>query len=336
MVDQSIDFVVTWVNNEDLSWRKKKERYDSKRQDPSQMNTDSRYRAFHFFKYWFRSVERYAPWVHKIYLITDNQVPEWLDVNNDKIVCVKHTDYIDSRFLPTFNSNVIEVNIHKIKGLSEQFVLFNDDTLLNAPLRPEDFFEQGLPKDVYVESPIIATEDSVAHMMVNNMEVINSNFSKSYFYRNNFTKVFNPHIGLKLFRTIALLPSRNFSGMWNSHLPIPYRKSTFERVWNLIPQKMEYMCHNKFRSSDDFSQWLMRYWQLASGKFILQKNRNWGKVYDLGVTPITELKKEIEYSKHKIICLNDTDNLNDFEYIDDMVTRIYGSVFSKKSKFERI
>ena len=88
---------------------------------------ENKYRDNGLLKYWFRGIEKYAPWVRRIHFITMGQKPAWLDENHPKLHLVNHTDYIPREFLPTFNSNVIELMIHKIPDLAEHFVHFNDD-----------------------------------------------------------------------------------------------------------------------------------------------------------------------------------------------------------------
>lgn len=330
---EKIDFVVTWVDGDDKFWKKKKEMYDKKCHPSETMNSESRYRNYHIFKYWFRAVENYAPWVNKIFLITDQQIPEWLNLENEKIKVVDHTEFINKKFLPTFNSNVIELNIAAIDEVSEKFVLFNDDTFINAPVKSSDFFLNDLPRDTYAESPIISTKGSVAHAMVNDMEIINERFSKKRFYRKNWRKVFSLKNRTKLFRTLALIPSKSFSGMWNSHLPVAYLKDTFRSVWEYMPYRLEKMMRNKFRTPYDYNQWLMRYWQLASGNFVVQNN-DYGCVFDLG-TDLEAALKEIEFSNHKLICLNDTDNVKDDWYVETQLIKAFEIAFPDKSSFEK-
>ena len=138
---EQIDFVVTWVNNKDVDWRKRKSEFEKEYNIFQDLNSEERYREWGLMKYWFRAVEKYAPWVNKIYFITEGHVPNWLDVNHPKLVHVKHEDYIEKQFLPTFNSNVIEMNLIHLKDLSEKFVLFNDDTFINDFVKQSDFFE---------------------------------------------------------------------------------------------------------------------------------------------------------------------------------------------------
>ncbi|AKP68433.1 hypothetical protein ABM34_07490 [Companilactobacillus ginsenosidimutans] len=324
---ERIDFVVTWVNGNDERWISKKGKYLKQIRPVQSMNSNSRYRDFDIFQYWFKGVERYASWVNKIYLITDEQVPHWLsNMNNEKIICLNHEDFIPKEYLPTFNSNVIELNLHRIEELSDRFVLFNDDMFINDFVQPTDFFKDGKPVDLYAESPIISTSGSVANTMVNNMEVINQNFSKKEFYTNNFRKIFNLRLGSKLFRTLALLPSKNFSGMWNNHLPVPYCKDIFTKIWNVIPEELNQSCLHKFRTKSDYSHWLMRYWQLASGNFELQKN-NFGQVYELGTVSNESVKDEIIQGRHKTICLNDNDNVKDFDELQKVLRESFESKY---------
>lgn len=333
MDSPKIDFVVTWVDGNDAKWQKKKEKYMNSTQIKESMNSESRYRDFEIFRYWFRAVERYAPWVNKIFVITDNQFPKWLNKDNRKIRLVNHSDYIEKEKLPLFNSNAIELPINRINGLSNDFVLFNDDMFLNAAVEQNDFFVKGRPKDVYIESPIIATKGSIDHIMVNDIEIINSVFNKREFYKKHWKKVFNPLIGTKLLRTIALIPSKNFSGMWNSHLPVPYKKETFNIIWKKYKSELENTIENKFRTPYDYSHWLMRYWQLASGNFALQKT-NFGQVYDLSERNIGTIIDDINKESHKIICINDNNDLNDYTQIKNELKQTYANKFKKKSEFE--
>ena len=126
-MNNQIDFVITWVDGNDPEWIREKEKYS---QNNAGDNREIRFRDWGILKYWFRSIEKFAPWVNKIYFITWGHLPAWLNTNNPKLIIVKHEDYIPSKYLPTFNSHTIEWNIHRIKGLSDNFVYFNDDTFL--------------------------------------------------------------------------------------------------------------------------------------------------------------------------------------------------------------
>ena len=140
---EKIDFVVTYLDSTDKKWQEERAKYSGENLDSR--NSEARYRNMDNFQYWFRAIERYAPWVNKIHLVTWGHVPEWLDTTNPKINIVKHDDYIPKEYLPTFNSNVLDLNLDRIPGLSENFVYFNDDIFLNSKTEPSDFFKNNLP-----------------------------------------------------------------------------------------------------------------------------------------------------------------------------------------------
>lgn len=105
-MDEKIDFIVTYLDSEDTNWIKAKAENDGS--DVAEaLNSTARYRNLDNFHYWFRAVERYAPWVNKIHLVTWGHIPEWLNTAHPKLNIIKHEDYIPEKYLPTFNSNVI-------------------------------------------------------------------------------------------------------------------------------------------------------------------------------------------------------------------------------------
>ena len=126
---EPIDFVIIWVDGNDKEWRAEKDKYDDK--PISTSNSEVRFRDWDNLQYWFRGVEKYAPWVRKIHFITWGHLPTWLNTEHPKLHIVRHEDYIPNEYLPVFNSNVLEIYMHKIEGLSEEFVYFNDDIFLS-------------------------------------------------------------------------------------------------------------------------------------------------------------------------------------------------------------
>ena len=147
-----IDFVILWVDGNDPDWQAEKNVYAQI--DPEESSLVNRYRDWGLLPYWFRAVDKFAPWVHKIHFVTWGHVPPFLNIRNPKLHIVNHRDFIPSRYLPTFNSHAIEMNIHRIPELSEHFVYFNDDMFLLRPVKPEDFFRKGLPCTCGSEKPM--------------------------------------------------------------------------------------------------------------------------------------------------------------------------------------
>lgn len=141
-----IDLVYLWVNGNDPVWQTKRNAVIGKTETDSAVNCDGRYADNDELRYSLRSVEEYDPWIRKIFIVTDNQVPDWLDTSNPKIQIVDHRDIMPAECLPCFNSSVIEHFICRIPGLSERFIYANDDMYFNRPVTPLTFFaSDGLP-----------------------------------------------------------------------------------------------------------------------------------------------------------------------------------------------
>ena len=189
----AIDFVITWVDDTDPVWLADRERYCG---IPA-VSGNCRFRDWGLLRFWFRGVEKFAPWVNKVHFVTYGHLPEWLNTDHPKINIVKHTDYIPEEYLPTFNSHTIELNLHRIPGLAEQFVYFNDDTFLLKSVLPEDFFENGLPKEMCGLDILHFDSWSIAFIDANNIALINDVFDKILFLKQNFRKIFTPVIGSK-------------------------------------------------------------------------------------------------------------------------------------------
>ncbi|XP_037073450.1 N-acetylglucosamine-1-phosphotransferase subunits alpha/beta-like [Pollicipes pollicipes] len=104
----------------------------------------SRFADSQELRYSLRSLERFAPWVRRVYLVTNGQIPDWLALDSARLTLVTHEEiFPDASHLPTFSSPAIEAHLHRITGLSERFLYFNDDVLLGRPVWPEDFYTSG-------------------------------------------------------------------------------------------------------------------------------------------------------------------------------------------------
>ena len=137
-----VDFVILWVDNNDPKWQKDFEYYSFKEKG---IKSEIRFRSWDNLHYWFRGVEKFAPWVNNIFLITSGHLPNWLDTSKKNLKIIKHSDFIPETYLPTFSSPVIEMFVHKIENLSEHFVMFNDDFFIINHVNQERFFKNKLP-----------------------------------------------------------------------------------------------------------------------------------------------------------------------------------------------
>lgn len=141
-----VDLVYLWVDGNDPVWQAKRNATIGKTVERSAENCEGRYANHDELLYSLRSVEMYAPWIRNIFIVTDNQVPEWLDTSNSKIRVIDHKDIMPAEALPCFNSSVIEHFVCEIPDLSEHFLYANDDMFFNRPTTVETFFApDGMP-----------------------------------------------------------------------------------------------------------------------------------------------------------------------------------------------
>lgn len=329
---QPIDFVIIWVDGNDPQWRQVKSQYVPKA--AGEDDQEVRYRDWENLQYWFRAVEKYTPWVRKIHFVTWGHLPAWMNVNHPKLNIVNHKDYIPEEYLPTFNSHTIEMNLHRIEGLAEQFVYFNDDMFINRPMKPEDFFRDGKPCDTFAMDCIYFGKDSAGPYNGNDLAVINTHFSKKRALMKHFTKWFRLRYGLKhLYRTAVLLPWAWFPGFYYHHLPNSFLKSTYEEVWEKETEILDHTSRSRIRSVTNVNQWLIKYWQLASGNFY-PRTIKIGRCYHINDKNIYALLDSIKSGKDAMICINDTAKTVNFEEKKKLVIEAFESVLSQKSSFE--
>ena len=324
----NIDFVITWVDNRDPAWQEEKNKYVS--QSTGKDCSDRRYRNWNLLQYWFRGIEQFAPWVNKIHFVTCGHLPEWLNTKHPKLNIVRHSEFIPEHFLPTFNSNAIELNMHRISGLSEQFVYFNDDMFLINRVSSEDFFKDSLPCDLAVLGAVLPQDEPVSNIIFNNTKIINRYFSKKDLTIRQWRKVLCFCYGKLLIRTLCLYPFSKHTGFYDPHLAIPLRKDTFYNLWEKIKDELENTCSHKVRTSQDYSIWLMRYWQLVSGEF--KPHKMLGKYFEIGNK---ELISYIRSQKGKMVCCNDVRDNVDFEQEKRNLMKVFDYILPEKSSFEK-
>lgn len=317
-----IDFVILWVDGNDPKWQVKKNQY---RSDDDNLNSVERYRDYGMLKYWFRMVEVNAPWVNKIHLVTDHQVPTWLDTNHPKIHIVNHEDFMPLDTLPTFNSNAIQMYIHKIEGLAENFVLFDDDMFIVKPIVETDFFDKsGAPKDIFGFN-VINPVDDFAHVFINNLSIINAEYNKKDIIKKQFFKVFNWRYGMINLVNLYLLPLPTFTRFFDTHIPYAYQKAQYIQVMRKHAVRQEQTGHHRFREITDISHWLVRYDRLVQGNFVPMR-KSVGQLQYLG----EQLKKHV-----KLVTISDRQmNQKQFDQETHQLQQAFEKTY-KKSSFEK-
>lgn len=327
-----IDFVITWVDGNDVKWQKDYYKYSKSSAEGDRRKL--RYRDWGLLKYWFRGVSKFAPWVRKVYLVTQGHYPDWLDLECEKLEVVFHHEIMPLEHLPTFNSCAIEVNLHKIKNLSETFVYFNDDMFLTNYVSPEFFFRKGLPCHIAALNALSggATDDAV----LQGIKIINKYFSKPSVITKSLTKWFNLKYSKELIRTILLLPWPFFTGFYEPHCHMNFLKSTFDVLWEKEFEILNKTSASRFRSLGTLNPYIFKYWQIVEGNFNPSNYRRKCKYYGICNNEIIDIEKAIESMKYKVLILNDvTDELVDFEFLKLKMINSFDKILPDKSFFEK-
>ena len=339
---EKIDFVLPWVDGSDVIWQREKENYNP---ITSSENSSSRFRDMETLRYVLRSIEQNCPWYNKIYLITEGHYPQWLNINNEKIVLITHEElYFDKTHLPVFSSSSIEMNLANIQGLSDKFIYLNDDTIIINKIdksrffidnKPVDFLSHGwIPRNNFFGN--LRRMDAWVHSLNNNLECINRIFSpldldKNILYHSTYD------IGTKISNFLLKNIYKKFIWLEHWHHPIPYLRSTLIEVHKEFEKEMMICSSNRFRKNNDLTQYIYRYWQLASENFYPYKHND-----DL-ISNINSIKildnmlQEIKQNQNiNFVCFNDDLNLSDLEF-----TKVKGKLnlfleksFPNKSSFE--
>lgn len=328
-----IDFVVTWVDMNDPEWKKDFMKYSGMQQNESNSVVDARFRDYGFLKYWFRGVEKFAPWVRKIHFISSGQIPDWLDTSNPKLNLVKHSDYIPNEFLPTYNSVVIERYIHRIPGLAEHFVYFNDDFYIIRPVSTERFFRNGLPCDIaaFLYNPAWS---QWYKRIKNNIRIINRHFDKREVMKRDHDKWFDKSYGARARWNYILKFYSKFITLRTPHNAQPYLKTTFEEVWNVAEKELTETSANRFRAVTDYTPELFRTWQICRGNFEAYNTYSDTKMFPLMIKS-QKAVKAIREQSYSLICLNDNKHIRNYKEVMDNIRAAFESILPEKSSFEK-
>lgn len=327
-----IDFVITWVNMDDPEWKNDFIKYSGKAINEKNGVSEARFRDYGFLKYWFRGVEKFAPWVRKIHFVTSGEPPKWLDKSNPKLNIVYHKDFIPNRFLPTFNSVVIERYMHLIPDLADHFVYFNDDFYIIREVAPERFFLNGLPRDIAIFQ-YNPSWSQWYRRIKNNIRIINQHFSKRQVLKRDYNKWFHPCYGKKVRMNHLMKPFPWFITLRVPHNAQPYLKSTFEEVWEAANDELTITSVNRFRSSGDYTPELFRTWQICKGNFEPYNTYNDTKMFPL-VLGSEKAVKAIREQAYSLICLNDNISIRNYDAVMENLGEAFGSILPRKSSFE--
>ena len=328
----SVDIVLPWVDGSDPEWRKIKAQYQENGDA-----RDERFRDFDLLRYWFRGIDQCMPWVRTVHFITMNQVPSWLNVSNERLHIIDHRDYIPEAYLPTFNSNAIELNVYRIPELSEQFLLLNDDVLFLRETKETDYFRDGKPVDMLALQPVVANADNelMYYIYLNNSIVLARHFDKRTTMK-QFPKAYfcssYPLMYLGYNNLERMWP--RFTGFFTAHGPSPLLKSQLAELWEMEYEVMDTASRNHFRDKTDVNQYLVREFNKLKGNFIPANILKDFAYFDLAEDN-HKLYECLDHPKVSSICINDSNREIPFEDIKKELHERMERLFPKKSSFER-
>lgn len=315
IADFPIDAVYTWVDGSDPDWQLRKAAA-LEAQGVGELSelaaNSSRYINRDELRYSLRSLVCFAPWIRHIYLVTDDQIPPWLDVNNPMVTVVRHREIFgDTGTLPTFNSHAIESRLHRIPGLSEHFLYINDDMFFGRIVFPTSFFHpNGIAK--FFASPAqlgadpVSIEDAPVNAAAkNNRMIIQSRYGRT--------------ITQKM-----------------KHVPYALRRSVLEEVDELVRDQVLATAAHQFRHPGDLSipSSLHHYWALLTGRAVPGTIRYGYADLAHPSTPV-RLRELLAKRRCDVFCLNDTDT-GETEFGDQMVmmAEFLAAYFPFRAPFE--
>lgn len=293
-----MDIVITYVNGNDPIWKKDYEKYTNV------PILEKRFRDWGTLKYLMRGIETKMPFIKNVYLVVSHtsQVPKWADTENLKIVL--HKDIIPNDILPTFNANPIELHLHNIKGLAEEYIYFNDDIFPVLDCEPRDFFRDGK---------------------------IVLRFTRHFFVSGMFKQI-TRNSDRAARKALGLKPSSLF--LRPQHVCTPMLRSQCQEVYDIVRDELIRTSSTKTRSGENLNQYLfldyMKYKGLNINEEISKKH------FSLALATEKSLKKFLYNPTHKFVCINDVKLSEErYESLRTVLLVTFEEIFPNKSRFEK-
>lgn len=292
-----MDAVITYVDGNDVVW---KQDYEKTTSVPVM---EKRFRDWGTLKYLLRGIETKMPFIGNVYLVVSHpsQVPQWADQEQLRIVL--HKDIIPSEFLPTFNCNPIEMHLHRIPGLDEEYIYFNDDMFPVGDCRPEDFFRNGKPVIGYYR-----------HLIASGM------YKKIC---RNSDRLARKALGMK--------PSCFFTRP--QHICSPMLKSQCDELYAKVEDEIRKTSATRTRTEENLNQYLFLDYMNYKGLVIREKISN--KHYSVAVASPDTLREFLHNPTRNLVCINDV-RLSEarYESLRGAILDAFESTFPVKSRFE--
>lgn len=313
-IDFPIDVVYTWVDSSDPAWRRKFAAYSGQelRQGFHQeARGEQRFRSRDELKYSLRSLSMYAPWIRHVYIVTDNQAPEFIDFQRDGISLVDHSEIARApEALPIFNSSAITTWLHRIPGLSEHFIYMNDDVFLGRDVSPARFFTaSGLAK-------------------------VFPSQNRRPFGRPDPTD--EPHINItRNIRTLLEQEFRRSISRSVKHTPHAQLVSVQRELEKRFPDAYDRTSRSRFRHHNDIAaDQLFHYYAQITGRAVVAGIRyTYVNIGDELAQP--ELERLLTRRDREVFCLNDAPEDGESGMTDAVVRSFLDAYFPLPSRWEK-
>jgi len=293
-----MDIVITYVDGNDPVWRQDYEKYTNV------PVMQKRFRDWGTLKYLLRGVETRMPFIRNVYLVVSHpsQIPQWAETS--KLNIVLHKDIIPEEYLPTFNCNPIEMHLHRIPGLDEEFLYFNDDMFPVGDCRPEDFFRDGKAVIGYY-----------THLFASGM----------------YKKICRNSDRLAR-RALGLRPSCLFTRP--QHICSPMLKSECEEIYEKVKEEILKTTACRVRTENDLNQYLFLDYMNYKGLVIHEKISN--KHFSVAVASAEKLRGFLLNPTSNLVCINDV-HLSEsrYESLRIAIHESFEAAFPNKSVYEK-
>lgn len=315
-----VDMVYLWCDGEEPEFKKRRQMYCGGVKAESineEVTGTKRFFDNDELRYSLRSLEKNANWINHVYIVTDRQVPKWLNLDYEKVTIVDHSEIMPQEIIPCFNSTVLEYFIAFIPNLSEFFLYGNDDTFFGNKTIPEDFFVGDNPI-VRMRNMKRQNENidrySYINMITKSTDFINRFYGKQEYYVphhniDSYRKSIYIDIFYKYQDALTKCMSNKFRNLNDLH-----------RV--IFSLDMLYTCKAELRIVDDPKPWRRRLHSLSK--------LNWESYVD-GDKERTFY--EIEKYRPKLFCVNSGDDCS-LEH-KKTVKDFFEKLFPNPSKFEK-
>jgi hypothetical protein len=322
---EPVDIVYLWVDGSDAAWRRKRlaaqQQLDAfqRQQIAAHGDVEGRFRDNDELRYSLRALDRFFPDHGHVYIVTDDQVPAWLQ-SHPQLSIVDHRDLIPAQALPTFDSSHIESYIHRIPGLSERYFYFNDDVFFGSPVDLADWFWDGGVYAGWSDEPPVPA--GPLHKHANALE--------------NACRL--SIAWLDAHPSGAMQPHYHHSHQTFAHSPRAMRKSMLFALEAIAPDLFSKVRSTVFRAWDKptiVSDFVIR-WALAHGK---AQMRDYAHVYvATGEAPhVSGMDRVFQgFGDLHFFCLNDTlDNAPPDDIRLHHVKEALQGLFGSESRYER-